>query len=79
MKNIYLIVFLFSFFALTAQEKLETYQRAKISFNQDSDLFRLQQLDIPADHGIRKKDHFIISDFSVKELERARIKQNNLN
>lgn len=73
MKNIYLIVFLFSFFALTAQEKLETYQRAKISFNQDSDLFRLQQLDIPADHGIRKKDHFIISDFSVKELERARI------
>ncbi|WP_299765711.1 M14 family zinc carboxypeptidase [uncultured Dokdonia sp.] len=73
MKNIYLIVFLFSFVTLTAQEKLETYQRAKISFNQDSDLFRLQQLDIPADHGVRKKDHFIISDFSVKELERARV------
>ncbi|WP_299682220.1 M14 family zinc carboxypeptidase [uncultured Dokdonia sp.] len=73
MKKIYLIVFLLSFFALTAQEKLETYQRAKISFNQDSDLFRLQQLDIPADHGIKKKDHFIISDFSISELERARV------
>ncbi len=73
MKNIYLIIFLLSFFAISAQEKLETYQRAKISFNQDSDLFRLQQLDIPADHGIKKKDHFIISDFSVSELERARI------
>jgi len=73
MKNTYLIIFLFSFFSLVAQENLEKYQRAKISFNQDSDLFRLQQLDIPADHGIKKKDHFIISEFSLSELERARI------
>ena len=73
MKKTYLIVFLFSFFALHAQDKLEKYQRAKISFNEDRDLHRLQELDVPADHGIRKKDHFIISDFSVSELERARI------
>ncbi|MFT5892382.1 MAG: carboxypeptidase T [Dokdonia sp.] len=73
MKKACLILLLFSFFAINAQEKLEKYQRAKISFNQDSGLFRLQQLDIPADHGIKKKDHFIISDFSVSELERAHI------
>jgi len=73
MNKTYFFLFFFSFFALNAQEKLERYQRAKISFNQDSDLFRLQELDIPADHGIKKKDHFIISDFSVSELERAHI------
>lgn len=73
MNKTFLILFFFYFFALNAQEKLEKYQRAKISFNQESDLFRLQQLDIPADHGIKKKDHFVISDFSVSELERAHI------
>ena len=45
----------------------------KISFNQESDLYRLMSLDIPVDHGIKKKDHFIISDFSTSEIERAHI------
>ncbi len=73
MRKITSLLLLVSFFAVQAQNRLEVYQRAKISFNQESDLYRLQQLDIPADHGIKKKDHFIISDFSVSELERARI------
>ncbi|MEP0515269.1 M14 family metallopeptidase, partial [Dokdonia sp.] len=73
MKKIVFLILLFSFFTIQAQDRLETYQRAKISFNQESDIYRLQELDIPADHGIKKKDHFIISDFSVSELERARV------
>lgn len=54
-----------------SQEVQETYQRAKISY-QGKSLSQLEALDIPVDHGIKKKGHFIISEFSVSELDRAR-------
>ena len=55
-----------------AQETQEIYQRAKISYSQIEDLSRLAALDIPIEHGIQKKGYFIISEFSVSELDRAR-------
>ncbi len=69
----YFLLFILSFSIVSTSMAQERYQRAKISYNQENDLFRLSQLDIPVDHGIKKKDHFIISDFSVSELERAHI------
>ncbi len=54
-----------------SQNVQETYQRAKISY-QGRSLSQLEALDIPVDHGIKKKGHFIISEFSVSELDRAR-------
>ncbi|MDC8003607.1 M14 family zinc carboxypeptidase [Aureisphaera galaxeae] len=55
-----------------SQDVREIYQRAKISFNQPDDLSRLAALDIPVEHGIHKKGHFVINEFSVSELDRAR-------
>lgn len=55
-----------------SQELQEKYQRAKINYNTLEDLARLDKMGIPVDHGIHKKGYFIISDFSVSEIEIAR-------
>ena len=69
-KTVLALTLLFSVVSL-AQDVQEIYQRAKISI-QGKSLSQLQALDIPVDHGIKKKDHFVISEFSVSELDRAR-------
>ena len=58
--------------SLFAQNQPEKYQRAKIYYNSPDDIVNLGRLDIAVDHGIHKRNHFIISDFSVAELNRAR-------
>jgi len=72
MKNIVLTFALMATLLCSAQEAQELYQRAKISYNQNTDLDRLAALDIPVEHGIHKKGYFIISEFSISELDRAR-------
>ncbi|MEL6812854.1 MAG: M14 family zinc carboxypeptidase [Bacteroidota bacterium] len=72
MKFILSFLLLSSTLILSAQETQEIYQRAKISYSESSDLDRLAELDIPAEHGIHKVGHFIISEFSISELDRAR-------
>nr|WP_321233199.1 M14 family zinc carboxypeptidase [uncultured Psychroserpens sp.] len=57
---------------LFAQRSSETYQHAKIYYNSYEDILNLGRLGIPVDHGIHKRNYFIISDFSVSELSRAR-------
>lgn len=54
------------------QEVQEIYQKAKIYYNNSSDLQRLDALGIPIEHGVHKKGHFFISDFSISELDRVR-------
>ena len=69
------IVLICSFLISTvvfSQQTQEKYQRAKISYNGTQQFERLNSLDIPLEHGIHKKGHFIISEFSVSELEIAR-------
>lgn len=72
MKNIVLTFALLATLWCSAQEAQELYQRAKISYSQSQDLDRLANLDIPIEHGIHKKGFFIISEFSIAELDRAR-------
>jgi len=72
MKNIVLTFVLMATLWCSAQDVQELYQRAKISYTQSGDLNRLAALDIPVEHGIHKKGFFIISEFSVSELDRAR-------
>ncbi|MBX2829158.1 MAG: immune inhibitor A [Flavobacteriaceae bacterium] len=72
MKKLLLACFLMIAVLGFSQDVREIYQRAKISFNQQDDLRRLATLDIPVEHGIHKKGHFVISEFSVSELDRAR-------
>ena len=55
-----------------SQNIQEKHQRAKINYSQIDDLNRLDLLGIPVDHGIHKRGFFVISDFSVSEIEKAR-------
>jgi len=57
---------------LFAQEFQETYQKAKISYSASNSLEALELLGISVDHGIHKKGHFLISDFSVSEIQKVR-------
>ena len=54
------------------QDIQEKHQRAKISYNQSEDLMKLESFGIPLDHGVHKKGVFIISDFSISEIQTAR-------
>ena len=54
------------------QDIQEKHQRAKISYNQSEDLMKLESFGIPIDHGVHKKEVFIISDFSISEIQTAR-------
>jgi len=72
MKNIVLTFVLMATLWCSAQDVQELYQRAKISYTQSGDLNRLAALDIPVEHGFHKKGFFIISEFSISELDRAR-------
>ncbi|MBV1923778.1 MAG: immune inhibitor A [Flavobacteriaceae bacterium] len=72
MKKILLILGLCMVSFGFAQERQETHQRAKINYSSINDLKILSDLDIPVDHGTHKKGHFLISDFSISELNRAK-------
>jgi carboxypeptidase T len=72
MHSAFQLILLLSAFIVSGQELQEKHQRAKIMYAQNGDLQRLSELDIPVEHGIHKKGYYIISDFSVSEIQRAR-------
>jgi hypothetical protein len=50
----------------------EIHQKAKIIYTNHNDLTKLNDLGIPIDHGIHKRGVFIISEFSISEIEKVR-------
>lgn len=66
-----LCIFLLST-VLVAQELQEKYQKAKISYTASNSLETLESLGLAVDHGIHKRGHFVISDFSASELQKVR-------
>ena len=72
MKKKILILTLFLFQFSFGQNEQEKYQRAKIFYNQAEELKELDALGIAIDHVTHKQGVFIISDFSVSELELAK-------
>lgn len=72
MKKTFLVYFLLVIQTIFSQNVQEKHQRAKINYNQPDDLRTLELIGIPVDHGVHKKGVFIISDFSVSEIEKAR-------
>ena len=72
MKKTVLLILLLTSTFLFSQEVQEKYQRAKINYNSTDDLSRLASLGVPVEHGTHKRGHFVISDFSVSEIETAR-------
>ncbi|PKA83895.1 putative secreted protein (Por secretion system target) [Ulvibacter sp. MAR_2010_11] len=71
MKKLALLLLLISAVSFS-QNIQEKHQRAQINYNSTNDLTRLNALGIPLEHGVHKKGHFIISDFSVSEINLAR-------
>ena len=72
MKKTFLVYFLLVIQTIFSQNVQEKHQRAKINYNQPDDLRTLESIGIPVDHGVHKKGVFIISDFSISEIEKAR-------
>ena len=65
MKFILTFILFFSAFQLTTAQK---YSRVKVLAS-EQELSQLSNLGIPMDHGIRKKNTFLISDFSEAEIQ----------
>jgi PKD repeat protein len=59
-----LLIGVFTFTSILAQN----YSRVKV-FGDNEDLYRLGELGVTVDHGIRKEGMFFISDFSKQEIE----------
>jgi len=72
LKKIVLLPVLLIIQIIYGQDIQEKHQRAKINYNQSEDLTRLESFGIPVDHGVHKKGVFIISDFSISEIQTAR-------
>ena len=70
-KSLLLLLFITMQFTF-AQNVQEKHQRARINYSQSNNLQKLESLGIPVDHGTHKKGYFVISDFSVSEIEKAR-------
>ncbi|MCF6306675.1 MAG: immune inhibitor A [Flavobacteriaceae bacterium] len=72
MKKLLLLILFVTIQFTFAQNVQEKYQRAKINYTQPNDLSKLESLGIPVDHGTHKRGYFVISDFSISEIKKAR-------
>ncbi len=72
MRKLLLLLAIYLCCLLAKAQQADTIQRAKILFNQSDDLNRIQDLGIPLDHGIHKKDFYFISEFAVRDLDKIR-------
>lgn len=72
MKKVLLLLLIFIAQHAVAQEFQEQYQHAKINYHTASDLSRLEAMGVPVEHGNHKKGYYVISDFSVSEIAKAR-------
>ncbi len=69
-KKLSILLCLFFCYAFArAQQETPQYKRVKVFLNQTQTLARLNQTGVAADHGIHKDGTFIISDFSLQELQ----------
>ena len=65
----YTIVLIFIFQSISSQN-LDIFHKVKINYSKAEDLIKLANNGVGIDHGINKKNHFFISDFSVRDLNK---------
>jgi len=70
--NLLLTLFLFSIFCAAQESNSNTYHRAKIYYQTESDFNKLEQIGVPLDHGNHKKGVYFESDFSQSEINQAK-------
>ena len=64
-----LIYFFCFFYLISFTQKKNTFHKAKINYSSSKDLNMLEEYGISVEHGIHKKNYFLISDFSENELK----------
>ncbi len=72
MKRFLILLFLLFSFVIYAQKEIPVYSKAKIFYNNSLDLVKLSENGIPVDHGLHKKNVFIESVFSQKQINKAK-------
>ena len=70
MNHIRLLIFCAFFPFLCFSQKNEKFHKVKINYTSPSDLVKLANQGVCIDHGLHKKNHFFISDFSESEIEK---------
>lgn len=70
--KLFLFIFLLIGISIFSQENVQKYSKAKIYYSSSSDLELLSYNGLAVDHGLIKKNMFIESVFSEKEIETAR-------
>ena len=65
----YTIILIFIFQSISSQN-LDIFHKVKINYSKAEDLIKLANNGVGIDHGINKKNHFFISDFSVRDLNK---------
>ena len=70
MNHIRLLIFCAFFPFLCFSQKNEKFHKVKINYTSTSDLVKLANQGVCIDHGLHKKNHFFISDFSESEIEK---------
>ena len=57
---------------ISFSQKDEKFHKVKINYNSTFDLVKLANQGVGIDHGLHKKNHFFISDFSESEIEKIK-------
>jgi hypothetical protein len=70
MNHIRLLIFFAFFPFLCFSQKNEKFHKVKINYTSPADLVKLANQGVCIDHGLHKKNHFFISDFSESEIEK---------
>ena len=70
MNHIRLLIFFAFFPFLCFSQKNEKFHKVKINYTSPADLVKLAKQGVCIDHGLHKKNHFFISDFSESEIEK---------
>ena len=70
MNHIRLLIFCVFFPFLCFSQKNEKFHKVKINYTSPADLVKLANQGVCIDHGLHKKNHFFISDFSESEIEK---------
>lgn len=69
----YLTLFFYVLLPLISfSQKDEKFHKVKINYNSTIDLVKLANQGVGIDHGLHKKNHFFISDFSESEIEKIK-------
>ena len=68
-KNLFFL-FLIITTGLGFSQHSDIYYKIKISYSKPDDLLKLSNNGVCIDHGLHKKNHFFISDFSGEDLQK---------